>query len=469
MATQPFPNAQLLAGSRGSITEEAQPFSGETGSPPDEGMQVLSSAMTLADFVAKVFVPEHVMERKLAGQTHYRAMLKHVLTPERVDSFFHASSEASRLRAVPNWPYMDNVRLCDVGPDNIRHLISAAYANGYSAQTAAHIRNVVKAIFTAAIRRHCFGGENPASIVRLPKISREERHVLSLSQVKQLLGVMQYPEREMALMAMLTDLNMAEICSLRWKHVNLREESLRRDEGIIPPKSIVVAAEKNELEAAKTSWNRSVPIPEPLFAALRQMRSRPQFTGDEDLVLVSRRGGPIRPREIAVRRLKRIGTKVGMPWLSWRVFHRCHTTLTYELGMHLLEARCGRPAFNRAEAFMSDALFREEDSSAPDSPHNLSSRRLAATPAAGVAKIQADLKDLGNKLRALALELNGEGLQSLHKSAQFELSGGVLAELIEELGSVRERLAQTECLLNSTRKLAIPPPTDAFLRRGRLA
>ena len=37
--------------------------------------------MTMADFVEKLFVPEHVAIKGLAGRTHYRAILKHVLTP----------------------------------------------------------------------------------------------------------------------------------------------------------------------------------------------------------------------------------------------------------------------------------------------------------------------------------------------------------------------------------------------------
>ena len=462
-ATQLFSTAQTLASSRSSTAREAPPFPGETSAPPDEGVQALSPAMTIADFVANVFVPEHVMQKKVAGQTHYRAMLKHVLTPESVNRLFQAKSETSKLRAVPSWPYMDNVRLCDAGRDHVERLISAAGERGYSGQTATHIRSVVSAIFAVAARKRCFSGENPASRVPLPEISRKERHTLSLDQVNQVLDVMRYPEKEMALMAMLMDMSMAEICSLQWKHVNLSSEWRRTGQGLMPPWSIVLTTEGRHLQLDKRIRQKTLLIPEPVIVMLLGMRSRERFTGDDDFVLVSRRGTPISAPGIVEGRLKRIGSKLAMPWLSWHVFRRAHTTLAHELGMQLLEARCGSPAFERAKAFISNPVSREKEISALKNAQQLSSLQPGATSAAEVAKIEADLKDLGNKLCELALKLHNEGLQTLHKLVQFAPSEGALAELTEELGSVRETLAQTKHLFSSIRKLAISPPTDAFL------
>jgi hypothetical protein len=54
-------------------------------------------------------------------------------------------------------------------------------------------------------------------------------------------------------------------------------------------------------------------------------------------VLVSQAGTPINEHNITVRRLKPIGKDLQMPWLSWHVFRRTHTTLAHELGMQSLE------------------------------------------------------------------------------------------------------------------------------------
>ena len=46
------------------------------------------AAVCLADYVEQRFIPNHVFGKTDAGRTHYRAILKHVLTPEAVERMF---------------------------------------------------------------------------------------------------------------------------------------------------------------------------------------------------------------------------------------------------------------------------------------------------------------------------------------------------------------------------------------------
>ena len=294
--------------------------------------------MTIADFVEYMFVPEHVAMKKLSGRTHYQAILKHVLTPEEVDRMFQVDAETSKtkLSAVPNWPYLSNVRLRDARPEDVQRLISAALAHGYSTQTVTHIRNVISAIFAHAQKKQWFTGENPASLVTLPGMTRKEAHSLTLAQAKEVLQVMHYPEKEMTLIAILTSMNMAEICGLQWKRVNLTEAWFNTDGEPIPPRTIAVRQQWYGGEFGsvnKKSRNRNLPIPETLIPVLLGLSQREKFTGPDDFVLVSPAGAPINEKNIAVCRLKPIGRDLQMPWLSWHVFRRTHTTLAYEFGM----------------------------------------------------------------------------------------------------------------------------------------
>ena len=299
------------------------------------------SVMTIGHFVEHMFVPEHVAAKTLSGRTHYQAILKHVLAPEEVDRVFHVDAETSRakLKAVPNWPYLGHLRLCDAQPADVQRLIGAALAHGYSTQTVKHIRNVVSAIYAHARKKHWFTGDNPASQVTLPEITRKEAHALTLGQTREVLGAMQYPEREMALIAILTSMNVAEICGLQWKRVNLTEAWSDADGEPIPPRTIAVRKQwyRGELAVAKKSRNRHLPIPEPLRHILHELSRREKCTGPDDFVLVSRAGTAIKENNVVARRLKPIGKKLQMPWLSWNVFRRTHTTLTYELGMQFLD------------------------------------------------------------------------------------------------------------------------------------
>jgi len=292
------------------------------------------SAMTVADFVKEKFVPEHVAKKSFSGRTHYRAMLKHVLTPKEVDRVFQIEAEASktRLKAVPNWPYLDHVRLCDARPDDVERLIAAALEHGYSTQTIQHIWSLVNVIFGYAKKECCFSGDNPASQVKVPSINHREAHKLTLCQVKQLLEVMQYPEKEMTLIAILTGMNLAETCGLEWKRVNLTEAFLNTEGESIPPRHISIVKQwyGGELANVPPSRRRHLLIPAPLFPILLALRHRAKFTRPNDLVIVGRAGSPIKEGYFA-RRLKAIGKDLQMPWLSWQALHRTHGALADEL------------------------------------------------------------------------------------------------------------------------------------------
>ena len=293
--------------------------------------------MTVAEFVTLKFAPEHVAVKRSAGRTHYQAILKHVLTPEEVDRVFHGGGDGSKgkLKANPDWPYISNVKLRDAHSDHVQRLIQAAVESGYSTQTVMHIRNVVSAIFSHAIREKCFTGGNPASQVSLPGMRRKETHSLTLAQAKQVIEAMQYPEKEMTLIAILTSMNMAEICGLQWKYVNLADRVLAHEGEVIPPRSIAIRKQwsRGELFNVAQSRNRNLPIPQLLFPVLLRLSNRARVTGWSDFVFISKAGTPINQMNIAARRLKSIGRKLQMPWLSWQVFRRTRATLVYEFGM----------------------------------------------------------------------------------------------------------------------------------------
>jgi integrase len=300
------------------------------------GMLARKTGMTIADFVESKFVPEHVASKGAAGRTHYKAILKHVLEPEEVQRIFGEDTERSRvkLKAIPDWPYLSNMRLLDVRPGHVEKLTSAATERGYSTQTVTHIRNVVSAIFSHAQKKQFFHGENPASLVVLPGMNRKEAHALTLDQTRSVLEIMRYPEKEMTLTAILTSMNVAEICGLQWKFVNLSAEPVESENGIIPPRTIAIRRQwyRGQLSDVKNTRGRNLPIPDALLPALVRLKDRPRFKEPCDFVFVSQAGTPINETNVASRRLKAIGGELNMPWLSWQVFRRTHKALLYNFG-----------------------------------------------------------------------------------------------------------------------------------------
>jgi site-specific recombinase XerD len=306
---------------------------------PDQATHEGISSMRLAEFVQRRFIPEYVEVRRSAGRAHFRAILKHVLSPDQVVRAFDLASEGTnaRRKAIHDWPYIGSLRLCEINEGVIQHLTSTALEQGYSIQTVTHIRNVIRAIFSHAIRGRCYSGENPAALVTLPVMARKTAHTLTLAQLKQIMPAMHYPEKGIALFALLTDMSVAEICGLQWQNVNLSSNGIALQDDWIPPKAIAIRNQwyRGELALVMGSRSRFIAVPELLCSILRDLRSRKQFPRPHDFVLASRSGTPVYPENIAARRLKSIGKEFGMPWLSWCVFHRTHFALRSEFGRQL--------------------------------------------------------------------------------------------------------------------------------------
>jgi integrase len=309
-----------------------------SGGQEEPSLDTQLADMTVAQFVATRFLPDHIAIKTSPGKRHYQAILKHILTPEEVETIFGAPSEGSRskMQPKPEWPYISDVKLNEARPEHVQRLIAAAVNGGYSSQTIRHIRNVVGAVFSHALRTRHFLGDNPASLVVLPGMKRRESHSLTLDQTIKVLELMQYPEREVTLFAILTSMNIAEICGLQWKFVNLTEHHLSREGQSIPPRSIVVRNQwyRGELCTVPAGRRKSIPIPQLLFSVLHTL-SRTKSSGWNDFVLSTKSGRPINQINLAARRLKQIGRDLEMPWISWQVLRRTRGVLAYEFGTQI--------------------------------------------------------------------------------------------------------------------------------------
>jgi len=177
----------------------------------DAGVCTPNSAVTLGNFVEQKFLPDHVALLKKSGRTHYHSMLKHVL------------------------PALRKQRLRDITGGDIQIIVSSMLMSDYSVQTVKHVRTVVSAVFTHAKRLGWYTGENPATLVRLPEMVRKEAHALSFDQAVATLRVLKSPAREMVLFAILTSMNIAEICGLQWKRINLTDQFATVDGESLPP------------------------------------------------------------------------------------------------------------------------------------------------------------------------------------------------------------------------------------------
>jgi CRP-like cAMP-binding protein len=296
-------------------------------------------SMSFGEFVRQRFIPEFVENKMSAGRRHFREILKYILLSENGSHVFAKASERKgiRRRAISAWPYMDSLRLCDINGERVQHIISTALASGYSPQTATHIRNVIRAIYSHAIRTRCYTGANPAALVPLPAVVHRDEHILTLDQLKEVMALMRFPENAIALFALLTEMNLVEISGLQWQYVNLSDDVQLAGDDWIPAKTIAVRNQwyRGEFRPVMRSRRRFVSVPELLCSMLLDLRCRSRFSRPQDFVVASQSGNPVYPGNIAKRRLKLIGQSCDMLWLSWHVFSRTHLRLKSEYGRHL--------------------------------------------------------------------------------------------------------------------------------------
>jgi integrase len=307
--------------------ESLNAFQGNSG--------VQNMEMTFASFVETKFIPEHVVFKTYAGQTHYQAILKHLMTPELVSRIFALGRPAAKLRmtAVPDWPYLDALRLCDLTADHVRRLIHAADLAGYSGQTIKHIKNVFFTIVSHAQREGCFHGPNPASLVKLPKIAHRNSQSLTFQETKAILERLSQPARTVAICTITTGMAVKEICDLQWKYVNIGKSDRYVEGEIIPASSLSVRAPWNTMalgDSRSASRNRIIEIKEPLLSALHDLSwPNPQCTANPRFV-ISNENEKVPVSRSCTSELKRVGRALGIPWLNWQVLRRFRTSIIGE-------------------------------------------------------------------------------------------------------------------------------------------
>jgi site-specific recombinase XerD len=294
-----------------------------------------SSRISLAQFVGIKFLPEYIERKSFAGRRHYQSMLKHILRPETVDQLFNpgAAELKSRLKAVTDWPYLDEVKLCELKEHHVRDLTAAAFAQGYSAQTVTHIRNVLGVIIAHAKREGLFAEESPVPSIELPPISHNKQQDLTIAQAKTMLKMMQYPERQIALIAITTGISIREICGLQWKHINITTAAIDCDGDTIPSGCILLKQYWSPQGIANlhSTRIRLIEVSEPILFTLQRLKQEARFATANSFVMATSSGTPIRPDTLRMMRLKVIGRKISIPWLSWRVVRRAHEAMVTEL------------------------------------------------------------------------------------------------------------------------------------------
>jgi integrase len=318
----------------------------------DQVAQQPRAMMTVAEFWEKHYKPAALNKLKKTTRVQYFSLYRRWIEPA-----------LGRKRLATLEPG-DVERAIALALDGEVDLATGKKRRGLSSETAGAIRKVASAIWSKAKKLRIVSGDNPASLADVPPPTPVRQKIaLSVDQMRTVLSMLAEPIRTMVLTAVLTSMNISELCGLRWKHINLTPQWAPFEDDVVPPFTLVVRQHfsRGEVGSLKTgNRKRNVPLPELLVAALARLKARPKFIGPEDVVFASGRGTPINENNVRRRTFSKLAKDIGVTRLSWHVFRYSHATFTESIGMHARDrqALMGHGALDQTDRYTAEDLDR---------------------------------------------------------------------------------------------------------------
>jgi integrase len=220
-----------------------------------------------------------------------------------------------RLWILPAWGnhVLSNVRTVDVET----WLASVPLTDG----TRAKIRNVTSAIFNHGMR-HEWLNRNPIALVRQSAKRERLPDVLTVEEVRALLGALTDPCRTAVLLATCTGLRVSELLALKWEDIYFDKGEIQSVRGVVDQ---VMGNLKTEAS------RKPVPLDAALANALLNWRSRCPYSQDGDFLFASPDMGgkqPYWPEGLMRRHIKPAAVRCGIAErIGWHSFRRTLATL----------------------------------------------------------------------------------------------------------------------------------------------
>lgn len=295
---------------------EAERIAYETKLGEINHLSVLPKTLiTVEEFWLWHFQPDHINRLKEAGKQHY-AFFK----PRILGAF-------------------GDLSLREFSSDIIQAYINELEPK-FSSQTVKHYRNVISGLFRLAIAQGFHPGPNPVAAVRVPRMVRRPRRILTLENAHALIDALPSPCKEAAYLSVLTSMNVAEMFGLDRRHVNLRNEPVLTDEGLIPAGSIIIRQNwfRGHLDTLKTqARRRTVPLTPHLVEMLKALAAKAKLQDPEAPFFQTPKGTRLDANNCAGRVLRPTAKLVLKRNVGWHEFRHAAATFSELVSMPLAE------------------------------------------------------------------------------------------------------------------------------------
>lgn len=231
-------------------------------------------------------------------------------------------------------PAIGGVMLHSLTPEHVQTMLNGIARSGRSPSTVSQTRRVLRRALQQAVEWRRLR-DNPAAIVRAPRIPTAERSILEPDQARALLAAATKADDHLEplyALALASGLRQGELLGLRWSRVDLDSATLRVDGQLQR-----VGKEWRIVEPKSARGTRTIALPALAVAALRRrrqqqiqdrLRAGEFWEGtDADLVFTTRLGRPLMQSNLH-RAWKRALANAGLP-TSVRFHDLRHAAASY--------------------------------------------------------------------------------------------------------------------------------------------
>jgi integrase len=197
-------------------------------------------------------------------------------------------------------PALGGIKLQRLAPVDIQRAYSS-FERSPSPRTRRHIHRILKSALARAVEQQAMVNNPAAAVKRLPKVERKPINALTVEQSTELLKTIRHTTTYWpTLIALATGMRRGEILALRWKNVDLEQETLRVVESLEQTKAGL------RFKPPKSGKGRAVPLPKFALKELREWKVRQaqgllelgvRQSGDT-LVCAREDGEPKQPRSV---------------------------------------------------------------------------------------------------------------------------------------------------------------------------
>jgi integrase len=230
--------------------------------------------------------------------------LEHTLKAKAKPRSYESFSTISRLHIKPS---IGNIQLHKLAPQHIQKLLDEKSKDGFSPQTVANIRTVLRSALSQAVKWNLVS-RNSAALVNAPRIPHKRIEPLDPEHARKLLETAKGGRFEAIYTVALTlGMRRGEVLGLRWSDIDMDGRAIRVNQSMQRLSTgSSDKGKKSELQATETKTDgsrRTIALPDSVVRALRAHRARQaqdrlvagMSWKDQDLVFTNRTGRPIEP------------------------------------------------------------------------------------------------------------------------------------------------------------------------------